>query len=120
MLSRCWAPDYLVVTATNAHGVGREASVERLSQELRAKPDLLIVRHPTEVEVFTAWGMAAERGHWESGWSATEGRFGMSGRYFAKWQKYLDAGWLIQGELYVPLGLSAPGRWDRPLPSTIR
>jgi hypothetical protein len=119
-LSHCWAPDYVVVTSANVHGVGRQASVDRLCSTFLTKPDLRMVREPLDIEVLAEWGMAAERGRWESSWSAADGNFGMSGTYFAKWQKYVDAGWLIQGELYVTLSFTGPTAWERPLPVAVR
>jgi hypothetical protein len=119
-LSRCWAPDYVVVTSADVHGVGRQASVDRLCSTFLATPDLRMMREPLDVEVLAEWGMAAERGRWESTWSAGEESFGMTGTYFAKWQKYVDAGWLIRGELYVTLGFTGPAAWERPLPTAVR
>jgi hypothetical protein len=46
--------------------------------------------------------MAAEHGTWRSTWSEPSGAVTTGGTYFAKWQKYRDAGWLILAELFVP------------------
>lgn len=102
--ARCWAPDYVVVTSTNAHCAGRAANADRLAAELRARPDLLLLREPTEIAVFAAWGMAAERGTWRATWTGPHGPASTEGSYFAKWQRYLDEGWLILAEVYVPTG----------------
>lgn len=115
-LARCWAPDFAIVTSTNVHGVGREASIARMTAAYEGKPDMVIARDPTSVEVYEPWGMAAEDGRWESSWTAPTGRTTLSGRYFAKWQKYGDAGWLIQAEVYVPTSCSGTPCSDRPLP----
>lgn len=38
------------------------------------------------------------------------------GAYFAKWQKYRDAGWLIQAELFVPTYCNGGASCVRALP----
>jgi ketosteroid isomerase-like protein len=115
-LARCWAPDYAIVTSTNVHAVGRAASIERMHAAYLAKPDMAIARDPVSIEIHQPWGMAAETGRWESSWTEPTGRMTLGGTYFAKWQKYLDAGWLIQAEVYVPtFSTGSPGS-DRPLP----
>jgi len=115
-LSRCWAPNYTVVTSTNANGFGRADSVDRLTSAYRDKPDLLYVRDPLTVQVFEAWGMAAEHGTWRSTWGEPPGTVTMGGTYFAKWQKYRDAGWLIQAELFVPAYCNGGASCVRELP----
>jgi hypothetical protein len=115
-LALCWAPDYAIVTSTNVHAVGRAASIARMAAAYEAKPDMAIARDPVSVEVYEPWGMAAETGRWESSWTGPMGRMTLSGTYFAKWQKYQDAGWLIQAEVYVPTSCSGTPCSDRPLP----
>lgn len=115
-LARCWAPDYAIVTSTNVHAVGRAASISRMAAAYAAKPDMAVARDPVSVEVYEPWGMAAEAGRWESSWTAPTGRMTLRGTYFAKWQKYQDAGWLIQAEVFVPTSSSEARCSDRPLP----
>ena len=115
-LARCWAPGYAIVTSTNVHAVGRAASTARMAAAYQAKPDMAIARDPVSVEVYEPWGMAAETGRWESSWTAPAGKMTLGGTYFAKWQKYQDAGWLIQAEVYVPTSSSEAPCSDRPLP----
>ena len=115
-LGRCWAPDYAIVTSTNVHAVGRVASTARMAAAYETKPDMAIAREPVSVEVYEPWGMAAETGRWESSWTAPAGKMTLGGTYFAKWQKYQDAGWLIQAEVYVPTGACRLDRTGRLTP----
>ncbi|HEU4587040.1 MAG TPA: hypothetical protein VFS11_00225 [Gemmatimonadales bacterium] len=79
-------------------------------------PDLLYVRDPLTVQLFEAWGMAAEHGAWRSRWSEPTGTVTMGGSYFAEWQKLRSAGWLIQAELFVPTYSSGGASYVRALP----
>lgn len=114
--ARCWAPDYVIVTSTNAYCAGRAANAERLAGELLARPDLLLMREPTDIAVFAPWGMAAERGVWRATWTGPHGPAVTEGTYFAKWQRFLDEGWLILAEVYVPTAHSGTSHGDRGLP----
>jgi hypothetical protein len=115
-LSRCWAPDYMVITSVNLRAVGRTVNVDRLAMELLAKPDLELFRQPHTIRVFEAWGMAHEEGQWRAAWSAPDGAVAIAGTYSAKWQKYEDVGWLIEAELFVPSHCTGEPYCQRALP----
>jgi hypothetical protein len=115
-LSRCWAPDYTVITSLNVRAIGRSTNLERLAMEFMAKPDLELIREPMAIRVFDAWGMAHEEGQWRAAWTEPDGRVIVGGSYCAKWQTYQDAGWLIEAELYVPTQCSGGRYCQRPLP----
>jgi ketosteroid isomerase-like protein len=101
-LSRCWAPDYMVITSVNLRAVGWAVNVDRLAMELLVKRDLEQFSEARMIRVYEPWGMAHEEGRWRAAWSAPDGAITMAGTYAAKWQKYEDAGWLIESELLVP------------------
>jgi hypothetical protein len=115
-LGGCLAPDYLVITSTNVRTTGRVSTVERLALEFLAKPDMELVRDPSRIRVFEAWGTAHETGRWRRSWTTPEGVVTVSGIYSAKWQKYQDAGWLIEAELFVPTDCGGGSDCRRPLP----
>ena len=52
-------------------------------------------------EVFAAWEMASEHGHWTGSWTDVDGRVSLGGSYFAKW-RIVNGAWLVESETYVP------------------
>jgi ketosteroid isomerase-like protein len=115
-LASCWAPDYMVITSANRRSIGQTPSLKRLESELAAKPDLEIIREPAAIHVFDAWGMAHEEGRWRVAWIAPDGAVRIGGSYCAKWQKYQDAGWLIEAEFFTPAYCNGGSDCARALP----
>ena len=87
-------PDYHVVTARSAQRSGRDESVKSWAALFELDPAARFVRMPEEIVVSDEWGMAHERGRWESG--------GVSGVYAAKWHRTED-GWRLQAEIFTPV-----------------
>lgn len=96
-----FAQNIVVVTSNSTHGVGREDNVKRFADQFRTRTDVVYLRTPDEVRVFTPWSMASERGHWTGSWTDVDGKIQIGGSYFAKWRK-VNGQWLVESETYVP------------------
>jgi hypothetical protein len=106
----------MVITSVNLRAVGGAVNVDRLAMELLVKPDLELFRESRSIRVFEPWGMAHEEGRWRAAWTAPDGAITTAGTYAAKWQKYEDAGWLIESELFVPSHCTGGAYCQRALP----
>jgi ketosteroid isomerase-like protein len=95
------AEDVISVTSASAKNVGRASVVASMSTRFRERPDVVFVRSPEEVEVFTSWGMASESGDWRGSWTDPDGKVEISGTYFVKWRRIRGA-WYVESETYVP------------------
>ena len=102
-IAREWMVDVHVVTASGVGGSGIEANRQFLTRQFERRPDTCYVRTPLDVQVFAAWQVASERGEWVGTWTEPDGAMRLSGTYQAQW-RCIEGRWLIQGELFVPLG----------------
>ncbi len=68
---------------------------------VKLRPDTKYVRIPDWIEVFAAWGVAAERGDWVGTWTEPDGPLVIGGSYQARWRQVSGA-WLMAAELFVP------------------
>jgi ketosteroid isomerase-like protein len=100
-LARVWMENVHVVTSTGAQEAGRELNRARFAAQFLDRPDVVYVRMPDTVEVFPAWEVASERGHWTGEWTQADGQTLIGGTYLAQWRK-VKGEWLIQAELFVP------------------
>jgi ketosteroid isomerase-like protein len=100
-IARVWMEDVHVVSSTSAQTAGRELNQQRMARQFTNRPDTIYVRRPTVIDVYSSWGVAAERGEWTGRWTEPDGALEIGGTYLAQWRK-LDGQWLIQAELYVP------------------
>jgi ketosteroid isomerase-like protein len=100
-IARHWLADVHIVTSTSAQASGRDANGERMAQQFARRPDTLYVRTPSEVDVWPAWAVAAERGTWTGRWTEPDGVVQIAGTYLAQWRK-VEGGWRLQAELFVP------------------
>jgi uncharacterized protein (TIGR02246 family) len=94
--------DVTVVTSTGRSEKGKSENEAAFEEIFRARPDVVYLREPEEVALFSAWGVATERGRWKGSWTETDGRVEISGTYLAQWRK-VQGRWLLQGELFVPV-----------------
>ena len=105
-LASVWTTDYHVVTSRNSELPGRIANRDRFAKEFSARPDVIYIRTPENIQVFEAWGMASETGHWTGRWTESENgleeQVALKGTYFAKWHR-IDGKWMIRAEIFVPL-----------------
>lgn len=95
------ASDLVVVTSNSIHVQGRAAHLMQFTDQFRTRPDVVYLRTPDEVRVFTPWGMASERGRWTGSWTDSDGKIRIGGSYFAKWRR-INGTWLVESETYVP------------------
>jgi ketosteroid isomerase-like protein len=101
-IAREMMPDVTVVSSTSAMATGVAANVSRMAAQFARRPDTRWVRTPDTIDVFDAWGVASERGHWVGTWTEPDGPLVIRGSYEAQWRRH-DGTWRIQGELFVPL-----------------
>ncbi len=97
-----WTDDYHIITSRNAETSGKAANIERFQNEVKAKPDVIYIRTPQTIHVFSQWKMASEEGSWEGRWSEDGSVIQLKGTYFAKWHQ-VNGSWLIRAEIFVPL-----------------
>jgi ketosteroid isomerase-like protein len=100
-IARVWMENVHIVTSTGVQGAGRALNQQRMARQFTSRPDTIYVRHPTTVDVYSAWAVAAERGEWTGRWAEPDGTVEIAGTYLAQWRK-IDGQWLIQAELFVP------------------
>ena len=101
-LGNSWTEDYHIITSRNAETSGRAANIKRFAAEFTSRPDVIYVRTPATIEVFSAWNMASENGTWVGHWTENELRIELRGSYYAKWHK-IKGEWLIRAEIFTPL-----------------
>ncbi|MFN8341890.1 MAG: nuclear transport factor 2 family protein [Cyclobacteriaceae bacterium] len=96
-----WTEDFHMITSRNAEGSGRLANMERMAADFKAKPDVIYVRMPDQVEIFESWKMAAETGKWKGSWTDRGQKIEIGGSYYAKWHR-VGGRWLIRAEVFTP------------------
>ena len=112
---RSLASNYHAVTSVGAVISSREEARRVFTEQFATRKDLLYERVPEQIDVFAAWGMAAESGHWRGQWSDADGQIRIGGSYFARWQREGDE-WRIQAEIFVPDRCEG-GRFCRSIPA---
>lgn len=100
-IAAVWMDNVHVVSSTGAQTAGRNANQQRFVEQFKNRPDTIYVRTPTEIEIYPAWNVAAERGEWTGRWTDADGSLTIGGTYLVQWRK-IHGEWLIQAELYVP------------------
>jgi ketosteroid isomerase-like protein len=100
-----WTDEIVVVTSRNTRFVGKDQYASGLGQEFAAKPDVVYIRTPETIEIFSSWEMAAETGRWLGAWKSNDEKIEVTGTYYAKWKK-VNEQWLITAEVYTPLRCS--------------
>jgi ketosteroid isomerase-like protein len=102
-LDQFWTPDIQVSTSANRALIGKEA-YRVAFERFFAEPDFITFVRETKTVTFSDDGkIAAEQGEWLGRWKAGNGESRQRGMYLASWRK-IAGQWLIQAELYVPLG----------------
>lgn len=101
-LATYWTEDFHLITSRNTEVSGREANRKSFANEFKNKPDVIYVRTPARVEVFSDWGMASETGTWTGQWKEPDGQVQVSGTYYAKWHT-INGVWKIRAEVFTPL-----------------
>ena len=100
-IAREWMPEVSVLSSTGKQTSGRDANQANLARQFELRPDTKYIRTASSIEVFAAWGVAAERGDWVGTWTEPDGPLVIGGTYQAQWRQ-LGGGWLIAAELFVP------------------
>lgn len=100
-IAREWTSEVSVLSSTGKQTSGRDANRTNLARQFEIRPDTKYVRTPASIEVFAAWGVAAERGDWVGTWTEPDGPLVIGGTYQAQWRQVSGA-WLIAAELFVP------------------
>ena len=99
-LDACWMADIHISTSAGQPIVGRAAYQQAFAQFFADAAFITFTRTPTQITLSDDGRTAAEAGEWIGRWrNATQQR----GQYMASWHKE-GSRWLIQAELYVPLG----------------
>ncbi|MBA4145947.1 MAG: hypothetical protein DI538_20970 [Azospira oryzae] len=111
-LISAWTADYHMLTSRNAEVSGAANAAHKFAEEFNVRPDVIYTRTPDKVDVFTAWNMAAEQGHWTGQWTDHNEVISVSGTYFAKWH-YVNQQWLIRAEVFVPLACAGGAFCDQ-------
>ena len=100
-LSEIWSDDFHLLSSTNAEVKGKIANRHLFANEFATKKNVLYVRTPTAIEIFSDWNMASELGLWRGEWEASDGIVKLEGTYFAKWTK-IEGSWKLIAEIFVP------------------
>ena len=100
-IAREWMPEVSVLSSTGKQTIGHAANLANLARQFELRPDTKYIRTPNSIEVFAAWGVAAERGDWVGTWTEPDGPLVIGGTYQAQW-RLKDGVWLILAELFVP------------------
>ncbi len=100
-IAREWMPEVSVLSSTGKQTIGHAANLANLARQFKLRPDTKYIRTPSSIEVFVAWGVAAERGDWVGTWTEPDGPLVIGGTYQAQW-RLNDGVWLIAAELFVP------------------
>ena len=100
-VARVWMENVHVVSSTGAQTAGRSANAQRFAEQFKTRPDVVYVRTPSAIDIYSEWNVAAERGEWTGRWTEPDGALTIGGTYLVQWRK-INGQWLVQGELYVP------------------
>jgi len=102
--------DYSLVSSANLQISGKDKNRENLARQFEERPDVVYVRTPREIGLYTPWEMAYEIGTWEGSWTES-GRVEIGGTYLAKWQN-VSGRWVIRAEVFVPTHCKGSGYCD--------
>jgi ketosteroid isomerase-like protein len=114
-ISRVWMEDVHIVSSTSAQGAGRDENRQRMARQFASRPDTTYVRRTTDVQVYSPWAVASERGEWTGTWTERDGKVRIGGTYLAQWRK-TGMEWLIQAEVFVPVHCEGSDRYCRQRP----
>ncbi len=94
--------DIMVITSRNSKFLGKDQYAAGLDQEFKSKEDVVYMRTPESIKVFSTWEMAAESGLWVGKWKNGTEAIEIEGTYYAKWKKK-NGQWFITAEVFTPL-----------------
>ena len=102
-VSAFWLPDIQIMTSAGNALNGRDA-VQRAFDAFFADPNFVtFVRNTISVRVSEDGARAAESGEWEGHWRDEDLQSIQRGAYMGSWHR--ESGrWMLQCELFVPLG----------------
>ena len=101
--------EYQITTSTGAHYQETPEQDEAAWTEIfRARPDVVYIRTPHDVDVSAYYDLASEHGNWVGRWTSPKGPVEVGGTYFAQWRK-VGADWKIRAELFVGLYCDGAG-----------
>jgi ketosteroid isomerase-like protein len=100
-IAREWAEDVHVLASAGLSATGVEANRASRAAQFARRPDTVYVRTPAAIDVFEAWGLAAERGEWVGRRTEPDGSLSIGGSYEAQW-RMVDGAWRIRAELFEP------------------
>jgi|688.fasta_scaffold39230_4 ketosteroid isomerase-like protein len=101
-IANYWTNDFHVISSRNFEVTGLEANRQIFVRDFKTKKEVVYVRTPLQVEIFSDWSMASETGTWTGQWKESDGIVKISGTYYAKWHK-IDGTWKIRAEIFTPL-----------------
>ncbi|MGJ7609631.1 MULTISPECIES: YybH family protein [unclassified Variovorax] len=107
-----WTEEVHVLGSMSLQLSGIEANRRFYEAQFARRPDTTYARTPSTVHVMAAWKVALESGDWVATWTDPDGPVRVSGSYMAQWLRS-DAGWRIQGELYVPTSCAGGAYCER-------
>jgi ketosteroid isomerase-like protein len=110
-----WTDDVTICRALGAQLAGKAAYRELFAADARSSARIVYQRHPTSIEVSSAWPLAFETGKWEGHLGSAQGEAVIGGRYSAQWVKRDDR-WLIRSEVFVALEASGSGLQMKAVP----
>jgi ketosteroid isomerase-like protein len=96
-----WTAEVHVLGSISLQLSGVEANRRFYDEQFAKRPDTIYTRTASTVHAMAAWKVGLESGDWVATWTDPDGPVMISGRYMAQWLRS-EAGWRIQGELYVP------------------
>jgi ketosteroid isomerase-like protein len=102
-LEKFWTPDIQVSTSANRALIGKDAYRAAFERFFGEDDFITFAREPKTITISDDGKTAAEQGEWLGRWRANVGEKRQRGVYLASWRKATGQ-WLIQSELYVPLG----------------
>lgn len=104
-IANYWTKDFHVISSRNFEVTGLEANRQIFLHDFKTKRDVVYVRTPVQIQIFSDWNMASETGTWAGQWQESDGMLKLSGTYYAKWHK-MDGTWKIRAEIFTPLTCS--------------
>lgn len=98
-----WLPDIQVSTSSGRPLVGKDEYKRAFERFFADDAFITFARNTLTVTVGDDGKTAAESGEWVGRWRRPTGEQQQRGAYLASW-RMIGGRWLIQAELYVPLG----------------
>lgn len=98
-----WLPDIQVSTSSGRPLVGKDEYKHAFERFFADAAFITFTRNTLTVTVSDDGKTAAESGEWVGRWRRPAGEQQQRGAYLASW-RLIGGRWLIQAELYVPLG----------------